>query len=94
MQPEQLTTHTLDDRCPPAHIPLMSARIVIDPEVCGGRPIIAGTRVRVSDILDALGAGDGIDELLPDFPYISRDDSQACFVHAARAVGHPVVQVA
>ena len=72
----------------------MSARIVIDPKVCGGRPIIAGTRIRVSDILDALGAGDGIDELLADYPYLSREDVQACFVYAARAVGHPVVQVA
>ena len=72
----------------------MSARIVIDPNVCGGRPIIAGTRIRVSDILDALGAGDGIDELLADYPYLSREDVQACFVYAARAVGHPVVQVA
>ena len=72
----------------------MNTRIVIDPEVCGGRPIIAGTRVRVSDILDALGAGDGIDDLLADFPYVSREDIQACFVYAARAVGHPVVQVA
>ena len=72
----------------------MDHRIVIDPEVCGGHPIIAGTRIRVSDILDALGAGDGIDELLADFPYLAREDIQACFVYAARAVGHPVVRVA
>lgn len=32
-------------------------RIAIDPAVCGGRPIIAGTRVRVSDILDMLAGG-------------------------------------
>ena len=32
----------------------MSERIVIDPEVCGGRPIVAGTRMRVIDELDAL----------------------------------------
>ena len=72
----------------------MSNRIVIDPEVCGGRPIIAGTRIRVSDILDALAAGDGIDELLADFPYLSREDINASLVYAARAVGHPVVQAA
>ena len=72
----------------------MSARIVIDPEVCGGRPIIAGTRIRVSDILEALAAGDGIDELLADFPDLSRDDINACFAYAALALGHAVVQVA
>ena len=44
-------------------------RVVIDPAVCGGRPIVAGTRMRVSDVLDALAAGASIDELLADFPY-------------------------
>ena len=72
----------------------MNERIVIDPEVCGGRPIIAGTRIRVSDILEALAAGDGIDELLGDFPYLVREDINACLVYAARALGHAVVQAA
>lgn len=72
----------------------MSTRIVIDPEVCGGRPIVAWTRIRVSDILDALAAGDGIDELLGDFPDLSRADINACFAYAARALWHPVAQVA
>lgn len=72
----------------------MTERIVIDPDVCGGRPIIAGTRIRVSDILEALAAGDGIDELLGDFPYLGREDVNACLVYAARALGHPVVQAA
>lgn len=69
-------------------------RIVIDPAVCGGRPIIAGTRMRVSDILDALAAGAGIDELLADYPYISRADILACLAYGARAVDHAVVQAA
>ena len=72
----------------------MSSRIVIDPEVCGGRPIIAGTRIRVSDILDALAAGDGIDELLADFPYLSREDVHACLAYAARSLDHRVVDAA
>ena len=72
----------------------MSSRVVIDPEVCGGRPIIAGTRIRVSDILDALAAGDGIDELLADYPYLSREDINACLVYAARSLDHRVVDAA
>ena len=72
----------------------MSSRVVIDPEVCGGRPIIAGTRIRVSDILDALAAGDGIDELLADYPYLSREDINACLVYAARSLDHRVVRAA
>jgi uncharacterized protein (DUF433 family) len=64
----------------------MTTRIVIDPAVCGGRPIIAGTRIRVSDILDALAAGDGIDELLEDFPHLTRDDIHASLAYAARSL--------
>ncbi len=48
--------------------------IVIDPAICGGRPIVAGTRMRVSDVLDALAAGAGTDELLADFPDLTRED--------------------
>lgn len=68
--------------------------IIIDPAVCGGRPIVAGTRMRVSDVLDALAAGASVEELLADFPYISREDVRACLAYGARAVDHSVVQAA
>lgn len=60
-----------------------AARIVIDPEVCGDRPIVAGTRMRVVDILDALACGASIDEVLTDFPYIRREDILACIAFGA-----------
>ena len=69
-------------------------RIVINPEVCSGRPIVAGTRVRVVDVLDALAAGDTIDELVADFPYLTREDILACIAYGARAVDHTIVQAA
>ncbi len=72
----------------------MSTRIVIDPEVCGGRPIVAGTRMRVSDVLDALASSVSMDELLADFPYLVREDIIACLAYGARAVDHAVVQAA
>lgn len=72
----------------------MSARIIIDPEVCGGRPIVAGTRMRVSDVLDALASPASVDELLVDFPYLARKDVNACLAYGARAVDHAVVQAA
>jgi uncharacterized protein (DUF433 family) len=72
----------------------MNNRIVIDPEVCGGRPIVAGTRMRVADVLDALASPVGIDELLADFPYLAREDVYACLAYGARAVDHTVVQAA
>lgn len=66
----------------------MPRRIVMDPNVCAGRPIVAGTRMRVSDILDALASGDSIDELLADLPYITREDIDACLTFGAHAVDH------
>jgi uncharacterized protein (DUF433 family) len=77
------------------HLRFMSKqRIVIDPAVCGGRPIVAGTRMRVSDVLDALAAGADVEDLLADFPYLSREDILACLAYGARAVDHSVVQAA
>ena len=68
--------------------------IAITPGICGGRPVIAGTRMRVSDILDALASGVSADELLTDFPYIDADAINACLAYAARAIDHPVVLAA
>jgi uncharacterized protein (DUF433 family) len=82
------------ERRQPHFAVMAKQRIVIDPAVCGGRPIVAGTRMRVSDVLDALAAGAGIDELLGDFPYLTREDVLACLAYGARAVDHSVVQAA
>ena len=58
-------------------------RIAIDPEICGGRPTIAGTRMRVEDVLGALAEGVTEAELLADFPYITAADIRACLAFAA-----------
>jgi|TARA_R110000868_G_scaffold123031_1_gene325968 uncharacterized protein (DUF433 family) len=58
-------------------------RVAIDPAVCGGRPIIAGTRVRVSDILDMLAGGADVAKIVEDFPYLSADDVRAALGYAA-----------
>ena len=72
----------------------MTKRIAIDPDVCGGRPIVAGTRMRVADVLDALASGATIDELVADFPYLTHENIIACLAYGARAVDHAVVQAA
>lgn len=66
----------------------LADRIVSDPEVCGGRPRIEGTRITVEDLLTALASGDTIEELLEDFPYLSRDDFAAAFRYAAELIPH------
>lgn len=59
-------------------------RITIEPGKCGGRPCIRGMRIRVSDILDTLGNGASMEQLLGDFPDLERDDILASLQFAAR----------
>ena len=64
-------------------LPGGDGRIVAAPGVCGGRPRIRGTRVTVADLLNALAAGDTIDGIANDLPYISREDVLAALKYAA-----------
>jgi uncharacterized protein (DUF433 family) len=57
-------------------------RIQIDPTICHGKPVVRGTRVQVSTILGALGAGDSIEAVLEDYPTIIREDIQAALTFA------------
>ena len=58
-------------------------RIAVDPEICGGRPTIASTRMRVTDILDALAEGFSEEEIVADFPYVTLEDIRGCLRDAA-----------
>ena len=69
-------------------------RIATDPAICGGRPIILGTRVRVSDILEMLAVGANEAEIVADYPYLVLDDIRACLAYAAQAADHPIVLAA
>lgn len=70
------------------------SRIVSNPGVCGGRPCIKGTRMRVSDIVDMLAHGATRSEILEDFDYITDEDITAALYYAARAADHRVIQAA
>lgn len=59
-------------------------RITIEPGKCGGRPCIRGIRIRVVDILEMLGEGVSMEEILSDFPDLEREDILACLQFAAR----------
>lgn len=61
-------------------------RITIDPNICHGKPCIAGTRVMVWQVLDLLENGLGFDEIINDyFPNITKEDIQAC-IHYANTI--------
>jgi uncharacterized protein (DUF433 family) len=67
------------------------ARITINSGQCGGRPCIRGLRIRVTDVLELLGAGASIDEILADYPYLEREDVLAAIEYAARQTDHAVL---
>jgi len=69
-------------------------RISSDPDICGGRPCIKGTRMRVIDIVEAIAHGATQEELLRDFDYLTAQDISAALLYAAHASNHRVVQTA
>lgn len=66
-------------------------RISLDPEVCGGRPCIRGTRIRVIDVLALLAAGATRSEILRDYPRLVDADITATLEYAVRQMDHPVI---
>ncbi len=62
----------------------MNDRIEMNPIICHGKPVIRGTRVLVSSILGALGAGDSIEDVLNDYSNITRKDIEAALLFAGK----------
>ena len=62
----------------------MADRIDVHPDICNRRPVIAGTRIPVQTIMEFLGAGDSIDEVLEAYPSLKREDVYACTQFAAK----------
>jgi len=70
------------------------ARITVNPDIFGGKPIVRGRRLAVEHVLGMLAAGDSMDDLLREYPWLERDDVQACLVYARRLVGHERIEPA
>ena len=66
----------------------MADRIDVHPDICNGRPVIAGTRIPVQTIMEFLGAGDSIDEVLEVYPALKREDVYACIQFAAKLMAN------
>jgi len=57
--------------------------ITIEPGKRGGKPVIRGLRITVYDVLSYLAGGMSEDEILADFPELTREDIRACLGYAA-----------
>jgi uncharacterized protein (DUF433 family) len=61
----------------------MIERIVVDPEVLVGKPIIKGTRIAVEFVINLLAQGWKEEDILKNYPHLSREDIFACLKYAS-----------
>ena len=68
-------------------------RISIDPNVCFGKPCVRGTRIWVSLLLDFLAAGASVEEILADYPQLTRQDVLAAIAYGAEMSRERFVEI-
>lgn len=61
--------------------------IVQDPNILGGKPIIAGTRMSVESVLELLSSGVVINDILKEYPFLKKEQIQASIEYAKNIVG-------
>jgi uncharacterized protein (DUF433 family) len=61
----------------------LSAHIVVDPEILAGKPVIRGTRLAVEFILELLASGQSENDILSNYPGLTRVDILACLSYAS-----------
>jgi len=66
----------------------MSERIEINPRVCGGQPVVKGTRISVATVLEQLADEESWDSLMRGYPELTRDDIQAALEYARQSILH------
>ncbi|NIM14101.1 MAG: DUF433 domain-containing protein [Candidatus Aminicenantes bacterium] len=59
-------------------------RITFNADIFNGKPIIRGKRIAVEHILGMIAAGSTVEEILEGYPFLEREDIQACFSYAHR----------
>jgi len=66
-------------------------RIVVDPRVMVGKPVVRGTRIAVEYVLTLLAQCLSVEEILRDYPHLTRDDVAAVLFYAAKVTGREEV---
>lgn len=68
------------------HQEQLLSRITINPSVCSGKPTIRNMRFTVAEMLELLASGMAHEEMREDYPYVEKEDIEACLVYAALIV--------
>jgi uncharacterized protein (DUF433 family) len=66
----------------------LGERIEIDPKVCNGKPVIKGTRIPVTVILEQIAEGESWEAILAGYPELTREDMHAALSYARTSVDH------
>jgi uncharacterized protein (DUF433 family) len=69
-------------------------RIELNPRVCGGKPVIKGTRIPVSVILERIAGNEPWESILKAYPELHREDIQAALLYARDSLDHTEVRAA
>ena len=69
----------------------MKQRIVINPKILSGKPIINGTRISVEFVLELLSSGMTVDEILKEYSHLHKDDILAVLDYATKTIRHEEV---
>lgn len=67
-------------------------RITVRPDVFGGKPIIRDMRISVEHVLANLAAGESVESLLHEYPFLEPEDVRACLLFAHRLLAGEYVQ--
>jgi len=69
----------------------IGGRIIIDPDICNGKPTIRGKRITVQTILEFLSSGEAQEEILNQYPSLEAENINACLVFASQLMDHKYV---
>lgn len=68
----------------------MEDRIVCNPDILGGKPVIRGTRISVEFIIELFASGAEYRDILEAYPHLNREDIQAALQYASRFIQNEV----
>jgi uncharacterized protein (DUF433 family) len=63
-------------------------QIISERDICNGQPTIRGTRITAQTVLEFLAAGDSIEDVLAEFPALTREDVLACIGFSSELMKH------
>ena len=69
-------------------------RIELNPKVCNGKPVIKGTRIPVSVLLEQIAEGESWADLLSGYPELEKEDIKAALLYARESLEHTEVRAA